>query len=172
MPDQLGSPQITPELAQAVTRLGHLRRQLKDLETEESLLRERIIAEISTWPRGEFPLKMGQFEVRLAERKGRIEPVTALSVLQNERLMHQVPLKPSIKDADQIDSLGRDLTQLMMPDETRGRLIESYKASIDWQPLISPEVVTSLYNQARLTPNQYKACFKEQKPVVLVLTVR
>ena len=163
---------ISGELAQAVTRLGFLRRQIKELETEESLLRDRILAEISEWPRSSFPMAVGNFEVRLGDRKGRINPVAAYEVLSHERLLAELPSEPGIQNAGEVDSLGRGLAGLPMPEDTRSQLIARYKGAIEWHPLISPEALAAWHQQARLTPEQYRACFKDGKPTQVILTVR
>ncbi len=165
-------PQVTPELAQAVTQLGHLRRQIRDLETEENLLREQILGVVERWPREAFPLRVGAFEVRLGERKGRIDQVASLTILERERLLSEIPLEPVIISEDGVDHLRRALVKLDMPPETREALVQAYKAAIEWKPEISHEVLGRLSDEARLTPDEYRACFKEGRPTVTTLTVR
>ncbi len=166
------TPAISPELAQAVTQLGHVRRQLKDLETEEALLREQILAVVEHWPKEAFPLRVGAFEVRLGERKGRIDVAACYQVLEEERLLAEMPVEPVILDVSQVDQLRRALVRLDMPDATREQLIRSYKAAVDWQPILSHEVLAKLHQEAQLSPEEYRACFKDGKPTVTMLTVR
>ncbi|NMP21331.1 hypothetical protein [Sulfobacillus harzensis] len=165
-------PAITPELAQAVTRLGHIRRQMRDLETEEALLREEILSVVEYWPRDVFPLRVGAFEVRVGERKGRIDLTQCLSIMEREHLLAEVPREPVIVSHDGADELRRALTRLDMPESTREALVQAYKAAIDWKPDVSFDVLTRLADEARLSPEEYKSCFKEGKPTVTVLTVR
>lgn len=164
--------QVTPELAQAVTRLGHLRRQLKELETEETLLREEILSQVGDWPKEAFPLRVGAFEVRLAERKGRIDAALSYQLLADEHLLAEVPFEPAITDPAQVDRLRRLLVRLSMPEDTRDQLVQIYKAAIDWHPAISHDVLAKLYDEAQLTMDQYRQCFKDGKPIVTALTVR
>lgn len=172
MPVESQGPTITPELAQAVTRLGHLRRQLKQLETEEVLLRDRIVAEIGDWPKRLFPIKIGAFEVRLAERHGRMDLAETIKVLQAQHLLPQVPRLPQVRDAEAVERLGRELARLAMPEESRQQIISTYQAAIDFVPDVTPEWLVEQARSSRLTPEQYRACFKDQKPVVPMLTVR
>lgn len=163
---------ITPELAQAVTQLGHIRRQLKQLEMEETLLREEILGTIGDWPRTVFPLRVGSFEVRLGERKGRLDAEKAYQILSERHLLHDVPHAPRLKDGEALQALGRSLTGLSMPESTRKELVGLYQEAIDYQPQISLDVLTSLRSDARLTPEQYGACFKDGRPVIQTLLVR
>lgn len=165
-------PHITAELAQAVTRLGYLRRQLKELETEEALLRDRILSEVEDWPREVFPVKVGSFDVRLAERKGRIDAAAAYQLLSQERLLAEMPSEPSITDAGELEALGRGIAGCPMPAATRSQLIGQYKKAVDWAPSISHDSLLNLYQKARLAPEQYRRCFKEGKSSVVSLTVR
>ena len=172
MGEEAHLPHISAELAQAVTRLGYLRRQLKELETEESLLRDRILSEISSWPRTSFPMKVGNFEVRLGERKGRVDPQGAYQVLLTQRLLSEVPMEPGIEDVAQVEALGHGLARLTMPEVTRSQLVQLYQGAIKWHPQVSQEILAAFQDQARLTVEQYRACFKDSKPVVVTLTVR
>lgn len=172
MVEKSGMPAVTPELAQAVTRLGHLRRQLKDLETEENLLREQILAVVETWPRDAFPLRVGAFEVRLGERKGRIDTAACYHILEAGRLLAEIPMAPVIREGAMLDQWRRALMRLDMPEATREALVQAYKAAIDWQPAISHELLAQWMQEARLSPEEYRACFKEGKPTVTMLTVR
>jgi len=166
------TPVITPELAEAVTRLGHLRRQLKDLETEETLLREQILAVLDHWPKSTFPLRVGAFEVRLGERKGRIDTSSCLNLLETQHLLPEIPVEPVIVNPHDVDQLGRSLVRLAMPDQTREQLVQTYKAAIDFKPVISHDVLEDLYDRARLSPEEYRSCFKDGKVSVVTLTVR
>ncbi len=172
MGNERPEPRVTAELAQAVTRLGYLRRQLKELETEESLLRDRILSEISLWPHRSFPMKVGTFEVRLGERKGRVDAQAAYQVLSGQRLLAEVPTQPDIEDVAQLDALGHGLARLTMPEVTRSQLVQLYQGAIKWQPQISQEMLATFQDQARLTLDQYRACFKDGKPIIVTLTVR
>ena len=165
-------PTITPELAQAVTRLGHLRRQLKDLETEESLLRDEILGIVQDWSRNAFPLRIGTFEVRLGERRGRIDRDMAKKILEEAHVLLEVPFEPVILSSNKADELRRALVRMTMPENTRQSLVNTYQSAIDWQPALSHEALLDLYHRARLQPQDYCACFKEGKPTVITLTVR
>ncbi len=165
-------PRVTAELAQAVNRLGYLRRQLKELETEESLLRDSILSEIQDWPRDSFPVKVGSFEVRLGQRQGRLKTAVAMSLLADDHLLAELPLEPAIRDAAHIDKLGQALSRLAMPDATRSLLVDHYKASVEWRPVITQETLKELADRARITPEQYRSCFKDGQPVALTLVVR
>lgn len=165
-------PKVTLALAEAVTRLGHLRRQLKDLETEEGMLRDQILAAVESWPREAFPLRVGAFEVRLGERKGRIDDDATWAMLESERLRSDVPEIPKVKDPERVEDLRRSLVRLDMPSETREVLVTQYKAAIVWDPTLSFELLTRFRDEARLTPDQYARCFKDGKPTVTTLTVR
>lgn len=172
MDDKGRMPTVTPELAQAVTRLGHLRRQIRDLETEENLLREEILAVVERWPREAFPLRVGAFEVRLGERKGRIDAEASRQVLETEHLLAEIPRHPVIVDDEAVEGFGRALIRLDMPENTRQALVQAYQAAIQWPPNISHEALARFAEHARLTPDEYRACFKEGKPTVTTLTVR
>lgn len=163
---------VSPELARAVTRLGHLRRQLKELETEETLLRDEIISIIGDWPKEKFPLRVGAFEVRLAERRGRLDVNACRTILDQEGLTASLPTEPLVQDVEAVRRLGRSLTSLPMPDASRAELVQGYRRAIGWQPVIAVESVATLFEEARLSRDQYLACFKDMKPVVPTLTVR
>ena len=165
-------PPVSAELAQAVTRLGYLRQQLKELETEEALLRQRIIDEVGHWPSDAFPVKVGRFEVRLSYRKGRVDAAAAEAVLKAQRLMSEIPLTAHIADIPAMDELGRGLASLPMPDDTRSALIVRYQTAVDWIPDMSADTIGALYERARLTPEQYQRCFKDGKATTLSLAVR
>lgn len=163
---------ISPELAQAVTRLGHLRRQLKELETEETLLRDEIVSVIGDWPKERFPIRVGSFEVRLAERRGRLDVSACRAILDQEGLTASLPTEPVVQDLEALRRLGRSMTSLPMPDTSRVELVQGYQRAIGWQPVIAVESVTTLFEEARLARDKYLACFKDGKPVVPTLTVR
>ncbi len=170
-PDQ-DAVRVSPELAQAVTRLGHLRRQLKELETEETLLRDEIVSIIGDWPKERFPLRVGSFEVRLAERRGRLDVSASRTILDEQGLMASLPTEPVVQDVEALRHLGRSMTSLAMPDASRAELVQRYQRAIGWQPVLAVESISTLYEEARLSRDLYLACFKDGKPVVPTLTVR
>lgn len=167
-----GVPRITPELAQAVNRLGYLRRQLKDLETEETLLRERILSEVASWPPEWLPAKVGSFEVRLGQRKGRIDAKAALELLTTAKLLSEVPSEPAIRSTESVQALGHGLARLAMPEETRNQLVDGYRTAIEWHPVITQDILSSLLDRSRISAPQYRACFKDGQPIIPMLTVR
>ncbi|MCY0878314.1 MAG: hypothetical protein OWU84_05185 [Firmicutes bacterium] len=165
-------PRMTAALASAITRLGHLRQEMKTLETEEQVLREQILEATAGWPPEAFPLRVGAFELRIGERKGRVDAEAALGILTAERLTPELPQVPVIRDAHQFEAFRRALGRLNMPSETRSELVRMMKAAIEWQPLLTYEALTTLREDGRLADDDYRLCFKDQKPVVRVITVR
>jgi truncated hemoglobin YjbI len=163
---------ITPELADAVIQLGLLRRQMKELESQDLKLRECVLSQIVQWPRAVFPVKVGQFEVRLSDRRGRIDVDHAIDILTQARLMPEVPRVLCLRAADELEALGRALVSLAMPEETRSFLMRHFQAATDSCPDLSVELLSAFYERARLTKDQYRACFKDGQSVVPVLTVR
>ncbi|MCY0897422.1 MAG: hypothetical protein OWU33_00565 [Firmicutes bacterium] len=166
------NPRMTEALASAVTRLGHLRQEIKNLETEEQVLREQILEATDGWPRDAFPVRVGAFELRIGERRGRIDGETALAVLEGERLTQALPHLPVIRDAHEVEALRRALARLAMPSDTRSELLRLMKAAIEWQPTLSYEALTALREDGRLDDRHYRLCFKDEKPVIRLVTVR
>ncbi|PSR23012.1 MAG: hypothetical protein C7B45_04330 [Sulfobacillus acidophilus] len=172
MADTSKAPPIGPDLTEAVTQLGLLRRQMKELESQELTLRARVLAQITHWPRHAFPVKVGQFEVRLSYRKGRVDSNQAADILTQARLMPEVPRVACVRADAEIEALGRAIASLAMPEKTRHLLTQHFQEAIDFCPDISFELLSGFHERARLTTDQYQACFRDGQSVLPVLTVR
>jgi len=165
-------PPVTPALAQAVTRLGYLRRQLRELEAEEMILREEILNAFADWPKEAFPLRIGPFEVRIQERVGRIDRERALHVLRERNLGDEIPFQPVVQEVEGVVDLVEAIDHEPMPEMSRVRLQRAYQKAIGWEPAITAEWVTELWQSAKCDVDTYRACFKDGRPVTSILQVR
>lgn len=172
MKESGAKPKVTLELIQLVNRMGHIRREMKELETEESVLRDQILAVLSTWPRDIFPIRMGHFEVRLGERRGRVDVIEAAEVLRQHHLEENLPQEATVRSERTITFLSCQIRELPMPEETRTKLGEAYEAAIDWHPLISNDILMAFHENLQLSDDEYKSCFKDGKPITWTLAVR
>lgn len=166
------TPSISPELARAVSRLGSIRRQIKELEAEETLVREEVLSQISDWPRETFPVRIGAHEVRVSDRRGRVDVAKARVVLEEHELMRHLPYDPVVADAESVVALRRLMAHQAMPEETRALLLESYRKAIQDVPEINAEVLGRLTDEALLDEADYRLCFKDKKPSVMVVVIR
>ncbi|PSR33743.1 MAG: hypothetical protein C7B46_09080 [Sulfobacillus benefaciens] len=168
----MDGPIIGNDLATAINRLGGIRRQLKELETEESVLRNQIMAALAEWPSKWFPIRVGGYEVRRQIRGGKVDPEQAAKILLDKGLLSQVASVPVIQDNDSIYLLRADLSRVEMPRQSRSALIADYDAAVGERPMIKGDDIQSFYQAGQLTVDEWRECFKDGKPLIEVLMVR
>ena len=168
----MDGPIIGNDLATAINRLGSIRRQLKELETEESVLRNEIMTALVEWPLKWFPVRVGAYEVRKQIRSGKVDQEQAAKILLDKGLLAQVASVPVIQDNDRIYLLRADLSSVEMPRQSRGTLIADYDAAVGERPVIGGEDIQSFYQAGQLTTEEWRECFKDGKPLIEVLMVR
>lgn len=165
-------PEISENLRQAIVRLGNIRCQLKDLETEEALIRDQILNHIQEWPQSWFPLRVTPFELNRQRRPGRVESEQARNILRNEGVLDRVPMERVIRDQAALADFDRKLSCLKMPSATRAQLAAQLSLSIGEVPQITPKILGELYDVKLLDGEAYFGCFRDGKPFTTVLVVR
>jgi hypothetical protein len=165
-------PPLTPELAQAVSRLAQVREELKRLETEESLLREGILATVAPWPDAWFPVSVAGHELRRYRRPGRVDPTAAEDRLARLGLLTRVPRRPVLKDADLAARFPDQVATLHLDAAVADRILAWYRAIIEWQPDINGDLLAAWRANGTLPDGEYRACFRDGKPEIVVLAVR
>lgn len=165
-------PTVTLDLQETVNRIGHLRRQLKVLESEEALLRDQILIRLKDWPEEIFPLRIGEFEVRLGERKARLDPALAETILRQASLLEELPKDPQVQNAEAYTRFVEALSSLDMPTVTRRQLTSALGQAITVRAHVSQGAIDDLRHSGRLSEEEYRACFKDGRPTITTLTVR
>ncbi len=165
-------PVIERDLAETINRLGSIRRQLKDLETEEALLRNQVVAALAGWPAKWFPIRVGGYEIRRQQRAGKLDVDQAVKILLDKGLLALLESTPVIIGTQEVYALRVDLASQMMPPETRSVLLQDYEAAIGERPVIAVGDIEALHQQGKLTEDEWKGCFKDAKPFIEMLTVR
>lgn len=166
------SPSLSPETARAIMRLAALRREIRQLETEEQRLRQEVTVQLMPWPGSAFPLSVGTCEVRLTRRKGRVDYEAAVGVLNARNLLQGAPEEAAVSDQQACRALRQGIAELPMPPLTQIVLEGHCRQAIAWRPVIAAEWLESLCGNQALDNEAYARCFKDQKPVVPVLVVR
>jgi hypothetical protein len=163
---------LTPYLAETVNRLGQIREQLKALTTEESALRDAILAVVETWPAEWFPVRVGAHQLKLSHRPGKLDREGAETTLARLRLSARVPREARVahpERAREFPSLARGMN---LPPDTTEALLAAYEEIIEWTPVISVELLEGWHDGGVLEDADYAACFRDGRPEILVLTVR
>ncbi len=165
-------PTIGRDLAETVGRLGGVRRQIKSLETEESVLRQQVMNAIADWPQEWFPIRVAGYELKRQQRTGKIDVEEATKILSDKGLLDQVETEPLLLDSDALINLRVDLARQPMPTETRQQLTGEFERAIGWQPVITAEEIQQFYIHHRLEEAEWRLCFRDLKPVTLIISVR
>lgn len=168
----MGRPSVSPELAAIISRLGQIRRQVKDLETEDSALRDAVLKAIVAWPQEWFPMRVAGYTLSRQERSGRLDPDAAWDCLQNLGLGTLVPQGPALANEDAALRFPDRLAGLGLSPGQVAMVLEAYGAVIQMVPQPSPELIRRWLDEGRLTEHDYRQCFKDGRPTITVLTVR
>ncbi|CAB1127912.1 conserved protein of unknown function [Candidatus Hydrogenisulfobacillus filiaventi] len=161
-----------PELVEAVTRLARLRRQLKELEHEEAVVRERVLALLDPWPPEAFPLAVGPLTVTRYSRPGRLDPEAARRVLTAAGQWQALPAEWTVADPALAEHLAAQLAILPMPESSRAVLSALWRGALARQPRLDAAVLDRLVAEGRLDARDRAACFKGGRPSVTVVAVR
>lgn len=172
MAERGNSSSMPTELVEAVSRLAAIRRHLKDLEMEESILRDEIIAGLSRLNDPRFPLRLGDHEVRLGGRAGRVNETAAMEQLNRAGLSDQVETAVEIGDAETARQFPLQVRALSMPKATRTALMTWFDTAIALRPHPTSEQLERWRSAALLDDEAYRRCFKDLKPWIPILTVR
>lgn len=168
----MGGPSIGRDLAEAIGRLGGLRRQMKALETEESVLRQQVMNAIRDWPQEWFPVRVSGYELKRQQRVGKVDGEEAARILSDKGLLAQVKTQPALFNIDSLMELRVDLASKPMPSTTRQDLTDKFEAAIAWQPIITPQDLEEFRAHGHLADAEWLQCFRDLKPVIEVLLVR
>jgi hypothetical protein len=163
---------IGSHMAQIILRLATIRRELKELESEEREIRDSLLSELKDWPEDGFPIRVGEVELRISRRSGRIDPEEALHILESRELLDRVPTEAVISDQQAVLSLRVAISRLSMPSDTQQQLSANFQEAIKFRPALRNDWLGGLYKNDWLDRDSYARCFKERKPVVPVLVVR
>lgn len=165
-------PVIGRDLAEAIGRLGGVRRQIKALETEESALRQQVMKAIADWPQECFPVRVAGYEVKRQQRVGKVDVDEATKILSDKGLLDQVDTRPEFLDIDALINLRVDMARKPMPSQTRLELTAQFEQAIGWHPVITAQEIQDFYAHHRLEEAEWLLCFRDLKPVIEVLLVR
>jgi hypothetical protein len=168
----LDRPPLSPDLAQAVSRLWQVREELKRLETEEAALRDGILAAVEDWPDSWFPVNVGGHELRRSRRPGRLDATAALDRLAALGLMPRVPLRPTLANADAAVRFGERVKALRLGAEATARVLALYGEAVALVPDVNADLLRAWRSAGTLTESEYRACFRDAKPDIPVLAVR
>lgn len=168
----MGGPSIGRDLAEAIGRLGGLRRQMKALETEESVLRQQVMNAIRDWPQEWFPVRVSGYEIKRQQRTGKVDGEEATRILSDKGLLDQVKTRPEFFNIDTLIELRVDLAQKPMPSATRQDLTDKFEQAIGWQPVITAQDLEEFHAHGQLEEAEWTQCFRDLKPIIEVLLVR
>jgi hypothetical protein len=163
---------VSPELALVVGQLAQVRREIRRLEVEEEALRGRVLEAVADWPSSWFPVRVGGYELRRHERTGRLDESAARHALAEKGLLEAMPLEPVVRDSAAMARLFAELKALEenVP-EARG--IRAFlEAAVEWVRRPTVEAIRSLWDTGHLDDEHYRACFRDGRPVIVVLVVR
>jgi predicted metal-dependent TIM-barrel fold hydrolase len=164
-------PEMSPEVKAAVQRLRVIRRELKALETEEALLRDLILASIGHWPADVFPVRVGEVEVALQARPGRVDMAAALKILEEAGRLAAVPAR-LVLNAEAAGQFDEQVQALGLPATKLRRLRALYQEVVREEPDPTPAFLADEASAGRLRPEQYRACFQKSRPQIPVVIVR
>ncbi|WP_053960163.1 hypothetical protein [Sulfobacillus thermosulfidooxidans] len=163
---------VSANMAQVIVRLATIRREIRQLETEEHVIRQELLKTVQDWPPHAFPIRVGEVELRLQQRSGRIDYEEALHILDSQGLLNQAPAEGIVSDQDALIALRVAISELSMPQDTQQQLSSFFQQAIQFRPTLSTEWLAHLFQSQALDEASYARCFKDQKPVVPVLVVR
>ncbi|MCL8208423.1 MAG: hypothetical protein K6V97_10180 [Actinomycetia bacterium] len=164
-------PPVSPDLAAAVGQLAQLRREIRRLEVEEEALRGMVLQAVADWPAAWFPVRVGGHELRRHERVGRLDESAARRTLAEAGLLEAVPLEPVVRDPAAMGRLFEQVAALEAAGGLRG-IRATLEAAVEWVRRPTVEVVRTLWDTGRLDDDRYRACFRDGRPVIVVLVVR
>lgn len=164
-------PEMSPEVKAAVQRLRVIRRELKALETEEALLRDLILSTVGKWPPDAFPIRVGEVELSLQSRPGRVDVAAALRVLEEAGLVAAVPTRLAVNE-DAAARFHDDLKALGLSPTKLERVRSLYQKVVRSEPDPTPAFLATEASAGHLRPDQYRACFQKGRPQIPVVTVR
>ncbi|SMC04427.1 hypothetical protein SAMN00768000_1649 [Sulfobacillus thermosulfidooxidans DSM 9293] len=170
----MGSPDyaVSANMAQVIVRLATIRREIRQLETEEHVIRQELLKTLQDWPPNAFPIRVGEVELRLQQRNGRIDYEEALQVLDDHGLLDQAASEAVVSDQEALVALRIAISELSMPQDTQQQLSSVFQKAVQFRPALSAEWLERLFKSQALDEASYARCFKDQKPVVPVLVVR
>ena len=168
---QVSRDVVDPELAAAVHRLAAVRAERRALETEEALLRDLVWRHVEHWPPDAFPWRAGAVELRRQVRGGRVEDETALAILDEAGLLAAAPRRFVVNDAEAA-RFGERLDALRLGAGKRRAVADAFDRAVTAVPQPDADWLAEQARAGRLTPEQYRACFAQRRPQVVVLTVR
>jgi len=164
-------PELSAEVKAAVHRLRVIRRELKALETEEALLRDLILATVGHWPPDAFPVRVGDVELSLQRRPGRVDVDSALRVLGEAGLAGEAPRR-LVLNPDAAARFEEELGAIGLPPGKQARIRALYADVVRAAPDPTPAFLAQAAAAGRLGPAAYRACFLHQRPTIPVVTVR
>ncbi len=163
---------VSPHMAQIILHLKTIRREIRDLETEEQVIRQELLHDLEDWPPESFPVRVGAVELRVQHRQGRLDYEQALQVLGNQGLLGEANAEGTVRNQEALAALRIAISQLSMPKATRQQLTGHFEQAVQFRPAVGTEWLQMLYKNHVLDDEMYGRCFKDQKPVVPVLVVR
>jgi hypothetical protein len=165
-------PPVSPDLAAAVGQLAQLRREIRRLEVEEEALRGMVLQAVADWPAAWFPVRVGGHELRRHERVGRLDESAARRTLAEAGLLEAVPLEPVVRDPAAMARLFEQVAALEAAAGGLRGIRAMLEAAVEWVRRPTVEVVRTLWDTGRLDDDRYRACFRDGRPVIVVLVVR
>ena len=159
-------------IVQAVERIHHIRSEIHQLQLEEAVLRDAVLTALEGIEESEFPLRLGTHDVRVQYRVGRIDESAALTRLSSLGLDHELSRAPEIVSAPALKDLEDAIYRVAMSSKSRQRLVASYHAAIDYRPKVDLVQLKAWKREKRLSDTDFCQCFRDQKAVIRLLSIR
>lgn len=160
-------------IVQAVDRIYQIRQEIHRLELEEAVLREAVITALAGASDEDFPLRMGLHDVRLQQRAGRVDQASAIQVLAARGLDQELPQVPEILDPNALRQFEEDVvSRIPMSQRSRTHLTAGFKQAVGYRSRVDVETLRGWRSAARISEDEYRACFHDRKSEIFALTIR
>lgn len=159
-------------VVQAVDRIFRIRHEVRQLEKEETSLRDSVLAALAGVREVDFPLHLGGHDVRVQVRSGRIDDQRAVDRMTELGLAGRLPIKPNIVDPVLLADFEHDLATVAMSNRSRARLKASYAAAVSHRAHLDGDTLRSWREQRLISDDDYQTCFHDGKSTIRILIVR
>ncbi len=159
-------------VVQAVDRIFRIRHEISQLEMEEMELRDSVLSALDGVRGTDFPLRIGEHDVRVQVRSGRIDDQRAIERMSQLGLADRLPMRSEILDPAALADFEHDLATVAMSTRSRSRLQEAYKAAVGHRAHVDMATLQLWREQRMISDADYQACFRAGKSAIFVLIVR
>ena len=159
-------------IVQAVDRIYRIRNEIRQLEMEETVLRDAVLSALEEVDESAFPLRLGNHDVRVQFRSGRIDEDSAVSVLTAAGLESELVKTGEIVGTEQLLQLEESLRTATMPAKSRDALQSAYRSAIRYRMRVDLDRLKALRTGGMIDEESYQGCFRDRKSVVRALSIR